>query len=178
LTREVKFLSLAMKLVMEENRYFSSIDANWMDLRHEKNHNGQLYWCHGAPGIALARAMSIQYGDQEDNNVLENDLEVAVEKLKKQGFENSLSHCLCHGVIGNLDILLEIATMRKDDVLKSSALKIGESILEDILEHGIKFSAPLNIETINFMIGLSGIGYCMLRLNNVELPSVLRLDVF
>lgn len=177
-TGEEKYMQLAMKMVHEENKEFCPVDTNWKDLRSEDNKGGQVYWCHGAPGIALARTISLQYANPEDSSLFERDIELAINKLLEKGFNHSLSDCLCHGIIGNLDILLTVAAKKQDRCLLDKTYSLAEAVLKTIMKEGLRVSTLYSIETINFMLGLSGIGYGMLHLNNPKLPSILSLDVF
>ena len=58
-------------------------------------------WCHGAPGIGLGRLASLPcLGELE----MRQEIAVALETTRAQGF--GYNHSLCHGDLGNLDLLL------------------------------------------------------------------------
>src|SRR6202140_1970224 len=66
-------------------------------------------WCHGAPGIGLARIDSLKYMDDRETR---EEIQIALSKTLKSS--SGMNHCLCHGDLGNLDILLH-AAQRVDD---------------------------------------------------------------
>jgi len=54
-----EYLSIALKVIEKENEYFSEKVSNWKDLRKDDSYGN--YWCHGAPGIGLARLKMLPY---------------------------------------------------------------------------------------------------------------------
>ena len=90
---------------------------NWYDLRYHSSiqtikkfpPRAEIAWCHGAGGIALSRFRAYEITQNEYYN---RELEVAIETLindvESTVFINAIPSCLCHGIIGNLDILLTL----------------------------------------------------------------------
>jgi lantibiotic modifying enzyme len=154
---------------------------NWPDFRNfnlpgaEPSAKEQLKyaitWCHGAPGIGLARLRSLAHIDTPD---IRSDIDAAVNTTISRGFGGN--HSLCHGDLGNLDVLLDAALTLKNGELTDRVYRIAGSILEASKTHGWLCGVPSGVETPGLLTGLAGIGYELLRLAEPErVPSVLTL---
>lgn len=127
---------------------------------------GLAAWCHGAPGVALARAAALGLGSDPE---LVEDLEIALEMTERQplGTDDSL----CCGNLGRVEILLTAGEIlgRRDLVAAAHAraaalLRRSRTAAEDGLHPG-------------FFRGASGIGYSWLRLADPRrLPPVLAFS--
>ncbi|MEZ5906482.1 MAG: type 2 lanthipeptide synthetase LanM family protein, partial [Geminicoccaceae bacterium] len=63
---ESRFRDAALAAMAYENRFFSAEKGNWADLRETDSPAVQAYmvgWCHGAPGIGLARLQALKHID-------------------------------------------------------------------------------------------------------------------
>jgi lantibiotic modifying enzyme len=130
-------------------------------------------WCHGAPGIGLAR-LSLLPELGNDPGVLA-EIEAALKNTIEQG--STFNHSLCHGDLGNLDFILEASRVLADSTLAAKVKELSAAVLADIEQHGWICSNPLNVETPGLLIGLAGIGYGLLRLADPDrVPSVLVLE--
>jgi lantibiotic modifying enzyme len=84
---------------------------------------------------------------------------------------------LCHGDLGNLDLLLVAARTPGRGSRLAEARRRASSVLERIERRGWACGTPLRAETPGLMLGLAGIGYGLLRLAEPDrVPSVLLLD--
>ena len=123
-------------------------------------------WCHGAPGIGLARAAGLAYLDDE---VARQEVEAAARTTYQDGFGRN--HSLCHGDLGNLE-LLSIVGGEWAEVHS----QLSGAILEGIQQKGPLCGVPFGLETPGLMNGLAGIGYGLLRLAAPDkVPSVLLM---
>ncbi|WP_338778477.1 type 2 lanthipeptide synthetase LanM family protein [Metabacillus sp. FJAT-52054] len=173
---EEKYSEAAKELVAKENSYFRDETGNWRDLRTPEEDQDLVFWCHGAAGIGLARAKMAVLAARTDEELI-RDAERALEKVVKDGFEEDSNHSLCHGIFGNLDILLEAAGILGDQELLESARRLGDRHLFTLSEEGFRYGLNPSGGLMGFMLGFSGIGYSLLRLQNPVYPSVLSLDV-
>ncbi len=136
--------------------------------------SGQYSWCHGAPGIALARLYI-----QKLHPGLPQDEEIQSALAATQShLVGNLDH-LCCGNFGRLAILWDAAHLLKQNDLK----KIVFSQTADLLSqydknYMFKLLPDEKMQTLGFMRGLSGIGYFLLRLTKAgkDLPEVLILE--
>lgn len=172
-----KYIALGRELVEKENSNFNVDKNNWRDLRSKGNNGDPVFWCHGAPGIGMARAIMLQYVSDEDKEFLFTDLNRSINKLFLAGFNAEIDHSLCHGAFGNIDILIKISILLGDEKLMSIVHEKALWLTSDICENGIRYGLESICELTGFMLGMSGIGYTMLRLVNPKYPSVLALDV-
>ena len=131
----------------------------------------QTSWCNGAPGRGLARLRSLQY---LDDSQIRGEINIALKTTLASGFGRNDS--LCHGDLGNLELLLHASQSFADPWWKAKTSRIGTIILDRTQRHGWCCGVPLGVETPGLMTGLSGIGYEFLRLAKPDqVPSILAL---
>ena len=172
-------------LVAGALRYEHSVhDAEhhcWLDLRDTTPERySMIAWCHGAPGIALARVDLAGYLD--DSATLDRDLGDAITGMLEFGLTGEVisgvgNHSICHGDLGNSEALLLAARARGDGEVARQAMIVGSSVLAHIEQAGWLCGVPLGAETPGLMSGVAGIGYNLLRLAMPErIPSVLLVE--
>lgn len=178
LTSEERFRSMALAALVYERSQFLPEANNWADLRDSTfsgqgdGHGCMVAWCHGAPGIGLARLSSLPY--LQDAGV-ETEIDVALKTTLAKGFGSN--HSLCHGDLGNLDFLLSFAFASGDSEWWTKTYQMAAAVLASREENGWVCGVPLGIETPGLMTGLAGIGYELLRLAAPSrIPSVLMLE--
>lgn len=175
-----RFRRAALAGLAYERSLYSPEHRNWPDLRTGAPESVGLdgdarrytcFWCHGAPGIGLARLAGLPY---LDDALVREEIEAAVETTLSQGFGQN--HSLCHGDLGNLDFLLEVARATGDSALRERVDRLAGGILDGIEEHGWLYGQPLGAEPLGLMLGLAGIVYGLARLVEPErLPTLLAL---
>jgi type 2 lantibiotic biosynthesis protein LanM len=177
LTGNERFYRAALEGIRYERTHFIQAEKNWQDLRQLSDSSSQeprvmTAWCHGAPGIGLTRLHSfIRFGEED----LRREFEIALETTAQKGF--GASHCLCHGDLGNLDLLIEAGRLPDYRRWGKIARDIGGKLLKMVPDRGWLCSTPNGVETPGLMLGLSGIGYGLLRLVDPEfVPSILSLQ--
>jgi len=170
------FLGFSAQLMEEENKHYNTVTGNWNDLREESQDSDLMYWCHGAPGIGLSRSLMKEYMTKENQDIIDSDIERVKEKLFDKGYSKDLDHSMCHGAFGNIDMMLQIAAKEDDEALKAFAYECGEKALKDAYDNGFRYGLGDAKEITTFMLGLSGIGYGLLRLSDPRIPSILAID--
>lgn len=178
LTGDGRFREAALGGLEYERSLYRPDLHNWPDLRADSLRDGAVEppsmwaWCHGAPGVGLGRLAALPY---LDDATVRAEIESAVESTMKNGF--GYNHSLCHGDLGNLEVVtLAAARLGRPD-WAARAGHIAGGILAGIREHGWLFGLPGNTEPPGMMVGLAGIGYGLLRLAAPErVPSVLILE--
>lgn len=178
LTGDERFREAALQGIEYERSLYNPARRNWPDLREGATLEGapephfMWAWCHGAPGIGLGRLAGLPW---LDDPAVRGEIETAVESTLERGFGRN--HCLCHGDLGNLEVVTLAAERlgRPDWAERSGAIAGG--ILASIREHGWLFGIPGRTEPPGLMVGLAGIGYGLLRLAAPHrVPSVLILE--
>ena len=171
------YFEIGMQLINKENEHYEDAKNNWNDLREEELRvEDPVFWCYGAAGIGLSRVM-IKEKLAHDEVVIDEDIQKSLDKIKMSGFDKELNHSICHGSIGNIDILLNMSDKLNDKELKDYSIKKGKEVINNIYENGIRDGLDINGNIISFMLGISGVGYTLIRLMNSYYPSVLSLDV-
>jgi type 2 lantibiotic biosynthesis protein LanM len=177
-TSHEPFRKAARQGLAYESTLFSVDAANWADLRSlpqsgqaESKPRYVTAFCHGAPGIGLARLHTLGLPGDHD---LMNEIGIAIDTTLRYGWGRN--HSLCHGDLGNLDLLLEASLILSDKRWSRELAEVRGVVLDDIELRGWRCAHPGSIESPELMTGLSGIGYELLRLAAPEqVPSVLVL---
>ncbi len=180
---EERFQKAAIAAMEYERSTFSSEKQNWPDFRDlekaDTTRSSQLEgetiymvtWCHGAPGIGLGRLASLQY---IDDAAIREEISIALKTTRLQGF--GLNHSLCHGDLGNLEVLLTASQVLDDPQYHEHVKHFAAMILDSIDTQGWCTGIPMGVESPGLMTGIAGIGYELLRLAMAEkVPSVLLL---
>ena len=91
-----------------------------------------------------------------------------------EGF--GFNHCLCHGDLGNLELLLCAALAYPESQWRPELNRLTACVLNGISRDGWICANPMRVETPGLMTGMAGIGYALLRLAEpFRVPSVLTL---
>jgi hypothetical protein len=164
---------------------FSAEDRNWYDFRLLPNvarrcawaPTSSLFWCHGAPGIALSRLRALQIlGNPQSKAEALIALDTTRLAIETSLATGTVDYSLCHGLAGNAEILGEGRR-----VLGAEAPG-GVSGPAAVARHGIETYGkqaapwPCGREAPGLMLGLAGIGHFYLRLADSNIPSPLLLS--
>ena len=178
-----RFGQAASAAMAYERSLFSSEHCNWPDLRtlgmpaqgrqtgQEEQQRFMASWCHGAPGIGLARLASLPY---MDDATIRQEIMAALQTTLAEGVDNR--YILCCGAAGRLEMLLMASRMLEAPHLEELVLqRVGELLDLALAAEGEQEpSAP--IKPLGLMTGMAGIGYELLRVSQPErVPSVLEL---
>jgi type 2 lantibiotic biosynthesis protein LanM len=167
-TGDSRFTDAAMSSIAFENTHYDEVRGSWSDLAPRMSTRERVAWCFGSPGIGMARLACLSH---MDNTIIRNDIDAALIDTCKKGFRRN--HSLCHGDLGNAEFLLQAGRQMDRPQL------IGEAIahVARCANGSWRCGTPGGLETTSFMLGLAGIGYCLLRIaGSRELPSVLTLE--
>jgi type 2 lantibiotic biosynthesis protein LanM len=179
-TGDVKYAALAEQAMQYERSQFCADIGNWADLRPhdptsqlDRDSAGTIAaWCHGAAGIGLGRLASGLYSTDPRART---EIEVAIDTTLREGFGGN--HSLCHGDLGNLELLMQASGVGDDPQLRSHVEQLTGRILDEMHATGWRCGVALHVEHPGLMTGLAGIGYGLLRVSAPEsIPSVLTLD--
>jgi lantibiotic modifying enzyme len=179
-TGEARFRTAAEQAIAYERALFLPALGTWADPHHPETDAPSEAttldhfihgWCYGAPGIGLARLAALPH---LDDPLLYDEIQAATAVALKASF--GYNHSLCHGDLGNLELLMQASAVSPDAHLLSAVQNLTSSVLEQITQHGWICAVPMAVETPGLMIGLAGIGYGLLRLARPnDVPSVLQL---
>jgi lantibiotic biosynthesis protein len=188
----------AEQALLYERGLFSPGHGNWPDLRHrelgEAFGAGQVdalarrlragdgwtaqtpgykrFWCHGAPGIGLARLRAYQ---RLGAPVYLDEARIAINTTIESLSDPLPNYSLCHGLFGNCETLLLGAEVLGDPALREHAVRCALRGIERYEDAG----RPWPCGTLDgasdpgLLLGEAGIGLFLLRLADPRIESVL-----
>jgi type 2 lantibiotic biosynthesis protein LanM len=178
---EEQFRATALQGLEYERSLFMPQVSNWPNLQRlsdsilssaDAQESCMTAWCHGAPGIGLARLQMLPY---LEDDAIRTEINTSLSTTLTHGFDQN--HCLCHGDLGNLELFLQASLILKDPQLNDRLSCLTFNILESIDEQGFLCGVPMMVETPDLMVGLAGIGYELLRLAEPSVvPALLTLE--
>ncbi len=170
-TGDTRLLNAAREGLVYEDHAFVNQASNWAETLSGEEQVYASTWCHGAPGIGLARIGGLS---GLDTARIRQDIEIALQTTQ-QVSSVGLDH-LCCGNSGRAEILLaaaqKLARPELADVAKRS---IWSMITRAEHREAFLLDPTLRqVPRISFFHGSSGIGYTLLRMLYPDrLPSVL-----
>ncbi|MGK9267678.1 type 2 lantipeptide synthetase LanM family protein [Bacillus inaquosorum] len=174
-TKEKKYKEAADQGLEFERSLFIPELNNWADIRLENGEYRNVNftaWCNGAAGIGLSRALISAYNQQD---IVKEEAITAVQTLLKNGFGQN--HCLCHGDLGNLEILKIISEKLGREEMVDKVMSLSLQILKDIRTRGYVTGFEKHNESPSLMMGYSGIGLGLLKIYSPDkVPSILMLQ--
>lgn len=179
---ESRFTDAARAALDYERATLRRLGTNWPDFRVISGPGASApppsmhAWCHGAPGIGLARAALLPLvTDGTLRREIVADLAQALETTLRAGFDGN--HSLCHGALGNLALLNAAVEVPEFEHLRDARDVVAAGIVSSVREHGPLCGMPNGVETPGLMTGLAGIGLGMLQLAGLSAldPLTVRL---
>ncbi|MBN1204905.1 MAG: type 2 lantipeptide synthetase LanM family protein [Myxococcaceae bacterium] len=177
-TGEARYRDMALRGVRYGRALFDAEHGNWLDLRTAGDtptvapESFPTTWCNGAPGIALGRLLSLRHLDDAETRA---EITTGLERTLLEGFGGS--HCLCHGDVGNIEVLHLAGEVLGEPRWTGAALEHAAEAIRQGRESGWRCGLPKFSETPGLLVGLSGIGMGLLRLASpARVPSVLSLS--
>jgi type 2 lantibiotic biosynthesis protein LanM len=179
-TGDERYRAAARDAIAYERSLAMDEIGNWRDLRRLEPAPGQpaaepvpmWAWCHGAPGIGLARLATRPW---LDDPAIDREIDTALASTLRRGF--GMNHSLCHGDLGNLEFLLHARRRPRGARLQPHIDRLAAQALAGIRRQGCLCGVPEGLETPGLMTGLAGIGYGLLRLADPDrVPAVLILE--
>jgi type 2 lantibiotic biosynthesis protein LanM len=183
---EDRFREAALRALAFDRSLFIPGLGNWADLRSFPSRarsgsapdveatpltSSMVAWCHGAAGIGLARLATL---DQLDDDKTREEIDDALEATTRFGF--AVNHSLCHGALGNAELLLTAARTLGRPRDHEALQRATSEIVASLDANGPVTGVPLGVETPGFMTGLAGMGYELLRLAEPgKVPAALVL---
>lgn len=179
-TGERVWKDAAERALRYEERSFDRDRGQWWDLRNQSSQARRHFamaWCHGTPGMLIPRIRAFEL---ENPIIGERDFKAAIDATQRWVLEHTRSihanFSLCHGVLGNLEILLE-AKRRLDGTIE---INLDETADVPAYFADCYAADPLSWpcgggdgSTPSLMLGFAGIGLFYLRLADPCVPSVI-----
>ncbi len=141
-----------------ERKLFNKKDGNWYINNKEKKYgNG---WCHGVPGILLEKTELLS--DNFSDDKIKYEYQHALNITKK--FTFGIGPSLCHGDLGNIQIVHYAATALDDKELEKQCENTFSEILRSVIKPRYKGKSFRGTSSAGLFIGTSGFGYTILQM--------------
>lgn len=171
-TGDLRFRDAAEEAIEAEDLLFDAEAGNWPDLREEVQPSFKLQWCHGAPGIGLARLGGLRCINDPRAR---SDLDVAIHTTLQVG--TSGPDHLCCGNAGRAELLLTAGQKLGDPTLVEHARAASRQVVWRSRRAGafsLHDSLPGQVHMPGLFMGTAGVGYQLLRTAHPDaVPSLL-----
>jgi hypothetical protein len=183
------FLEAARGAFAYEDSLFDQALSNWPDLRAvdelgtaPTNPSFGQAWCHGAPGIALARIRAAALDRERAEThlgwarvAIATTLRAIDDNLQRARHDASL----CHGLAGLMDIALTVGRSLADPDCLVKGAEVAKVLTSRHARMGDYPSGLVSgAVTPTLMLGLAGTGHAFLRLHAPDrVPSILLLGL-
>lgn len=126
-------------------------------------------WCSGLTGFALFYLEESKLSNNKESMGMSRKIKDII--LKIDIFQD---YSICHGALGVVDFLLSYQQIEYDDAINQKIKLILSNIIFKLNEKKERnlSGIPSGLETCGLFLGVSGIGYQLLRYN-YDLPSLL-----
>ncbi|HYS68594.1 MAG TPA: lanthionine synthetase LanC family protein [Gemmatimonadaceae bacterium] len=199
-TGEVRYRYAAEQAFTYERQFYDAAEGNWPDFRYielsEYLSFGQVAalrarlregdplppyhktfmhaWCHGAPGIGLARLRAYELLDTQQ---YADEATAAVETTLRGIGDRPDNYSLCHGYLGNCETLILGAGILGRPELQSAAEHRADQGRAEFETVGRPWSCGTlgTVSDPSLLVGEAGIGYFFLRLSDSSTPCILFL---
>lgn len=174
-TGDPRFREAALSAFAYENSWFVASERNWPDFRAiargpHAHPVCSLAWCHGAPGIAIARLRAVEiFGDDGARGDAVLALERTAADVAATRWDR-VNVSLCHGLPGNAEIVLTGARQLQRDDLRAVAVAAAEGIVATHPRAASSWRSglPSGRGTLGLMLGVAGTGHFLLRCADEE----------
>ncbi len=175
-TDDPLFYAAAEEAIEYERSVFDPEAGNWPDFRQTDRLAFMSSWCHGGPGIGLARAGGLKWIDSE---TVRNDIDAALQTTRYALTQNPphLDH-LCCGSAGLIETVYTLGQILGREDLITFADCIALQVIERAEKKGgysLDSTKTEAIDNPGFFAGTSGIGYTFLRLAFPNLMPAISL---
>ena len=170
-TGREEFAQAASECIAFENSSYDAGRNNWPDLRGAAEPLWQCQWCHGAPGIGLARIATAKRGGL-DSRLLVTDVQKALDGVER-AWPNP-NDTLCCGTLGSIEFFCAAGSALGRADLRDLASRRLMAVLETAISVGdYRWGAGKRQFNLGLFRGLAGAGYTFLRQVDGSLPNVL-----
>jgi type 2 lantibiotic biosynthesis protein LanM len=175
-TGREEFAQAAAECMSFENSSYDATRHNWPDLRGGGEPLWSCQWCHGAPGIGLARMAMAKRGGMNAKPAAAATLAVDIRNALV-GVEQSSPlqlDTLCCGTLGSIEFFCEAAGALERDDLRELAARRLKTVLDRAATTGdYRWNSGKRQFNLGLFRGLAGVGYTLLRQIDTSLANVI-----
>jgi lantibiotic modifying enzyme len=132
-------------------------------------------WCHGAPGVLLARAELARAEGNELDRLGHAALTTTLREVAK--WKHGADVTPCHGVLGLLEIIEVVRDVLSDEMASNCSATVQRTRKKVIAAHARDLDWPTGVPsgkyTPSLMVGHAGVGHHFLRVLDPRKPSLL-----
>jgi type 2 lantibiotic biosynthesis protein LanM len=169
------FAQAASECIAFEDSSYDAERQNWPDWRSGGAPGWLTQWCHGAPGIGLARMATTRLGAKFaklDAKCLAADVRNALGGVER-GWPAHVD-TLCCGTLGSIEFLCEAGSALGREDLSELASRRLTAVLQAAAATGdYRWNSGKKRFNLGLFRGLAGVGYTLLRQTDRSLPNVL-----
>jgi type 2 lantibiotic biosynthesis protein LanM len=170
-TQREEFAQAASDCIAFENSSYDAERHNWPDRRGEGELGWPCQWCHGAPGIGLARVAMIRRG-ATDADLLRTDIRNALAGVE-ESWPGQVD-TLCCGTLGSIEFMCEAGSALDRSDVRELAKRRLMAVLQNAVSSGdYRWNTGKRQFNLGFFRGIAGVGYTALRQVDGSLPNVL-----
>jgi type 2 lantibiotic biosynthesis protein LanM len=166
-----EFASAAEECIACENAAFDAERSNWPDTSSGSGVTWCCKWCHGAPGIGLARAAMTKH-TALGGQLIQTDIRRALEGVER-GWPGP-TDTLCCGTLGSIEFLWEAGGVLSRSDLREQAVQRLLTVAHTARSSGdYRWNSGISRFNLGLFRGIAGVGYTMLRRIDSSLPNAL-----
>ncbi len=173
------FANASAECIAFEDSNYDAEQNNWPRLYAEAEPAWPCQWCHGAPGIGLARIATIKQRASRvgpsvklDADILIMDIRNALKCVERRW--PGPVDTLCCGTLGSVEFFHEAGGVLGRDDLRELAARRLLAVRENAdLTGEYKLSVGKSKFNLGLFRGLAGVGYTLLRRVDGSLPNIL-----
>ncbi len=164
------FAAAAAECIAFEDSSYDAERHNWPDLRWDAP-AWPCQWCHGAPGIGLARLATARRGGI-DAHLLRDDARNAVEGVEQSW--RGLVDTLCCGSLGSIEFFSAAGDgLARSDLRDLASQRLAAVVQAAAARGDYRWNSGKGRFNLGLFRGLAGVGYTALRRLDRSLPNVL-----
>jgi lantibiotic modifying enzyme len=169
------FAAAASECIAFEDSTYDAERANWPTLREGYEPGWRAKWCHGAPGIGLARIAMSKKGAWDSklgSKVLITDIRNALAGTERNwpGDDDTM----CCGTLGSIEFFCEAGSTLGRTDLRDLASRRMMAIVDTAASSGdYGWNTGKRQFNLGLFRGLAGVGYTILRQVDRSLPNIM-----
>jgi type 2 lantibiotic biosynthesis protein LanM len=167
------FAQAATECIAFEDSSYDNVRHNWPDLRGAEPH-WPCQWCHGAPGIGLARLATLGHAG-DDARRLRADIANAIAGVEQN--RPTPVDTLCCGTLGGVEFFCTAGSaLERNDLADLAARQLMAVLHRAAAAGDYRWNAGKRQFNLGLFRGLAGVGYTLLRRIDAALPNVLTWE--
>ncbi|CAM4407329.1 type 2 lantibiotic biosynthesis protein LanM [Mycobacterium basiliense] len=167
-TGSAEFASASQECIAFENATFEAEHSSWRDT---EGAGARGEWCHGLPGIGLARAAMIKH-TAAGGRLVRADIRRALAGVEHRGLDPT--DTLCCGTLGTIEFIWEAGDLLDRDDLRENAVRRLLTVAQAARSRGdYRWDNGTRRFNLGLFRGIAGVAYTMLRRVDPALPNAL-----